>query len=282
MQPILLSISLQIQTLVNAGLRMLFQFKATPCGPCKKLVHSLEKTAGPCPLGEQHYYRCRCPRCAHINASAKKACNEHGCSFGRNIVTRCYMPHGQYTYDLAKDRLRLNPAADYSKTEWQPIDVILLTSVRLPSTDKRPPLKVEGAVVSSHLHAQLAKHTLKRRKGDAKTVMLPTAQRHTAVGTELSGSDPRIRLVKQMLELPVIKSTYPNAVADLHRVIRISDTALKLFFVTGYCHNHKGAHASNRTYFFVIPGRVTQQCYDDDCKGYRNVMTVDTPEGLFY
>ena len=261
---------------------MMFQFKASPCGPCKKLLHSLEKSAGPCPMGEQHYYRCKCPRCMHINTAMRKGCNEHGCSFGRVINTRSYMPNGQYTYDTAKGRLRLNPAADYTKTEWDPLDVILLTSVRLPSTDKRPPLKVKGAVASSHLHAQLTKHSLKRKKGEARTVMLPTAQRHTASGTELSGSDPRIRLVKQMLELPVIKSTYPNAVADLHRVMRISETALKLFFVTGYCHNHRGAHASNRTYFFVIPGRVTQQCYDDDCKGYKNVMLVDTPEGLFY
>lgn len=261
---------------------MIFQFKAAPCGPCKKLVHSLEKSAGPCPLGQQHYYRCHCPRCSHINASMKKGCKEHGCSFSKLINTRCYMPAGQYTYDSAKDRLRLNPAADYSKVEWDPLEMLQLTSVRLPSTDKRPSLKVKGTAATSHLHTQLAKHSAKRRKGDAKTIMLPTAQRQTASGTELSGSDPRIRIIKEMLQLPAIKETYPDAVADLHRVVRISDSAIKLFFVTGYCHNHKGAHASNRTYFFVIPGRVSQHCYDDNCRGYKNIMKVDTPVSLFY
>ena len=93
--------------------------------------------------------------------------------------------------------------------------------------------------------------------------------------------DPRVGLVKQMLQLPAIKGTYPDAVADLHRVSRISDTAIKLFFVTGYCHNHRGAHASNRTYFFVIPGRVTQGCYDENCRGYKNVIKLETPEGMF-
>ena len=261
---------------------MLFQFKASPCGPCKKLVHSLEKSAGPCPMGEQHYYRCKCPRCMHINTAMKQGCNEHGCSFGKNIVTRRYMPHGQYTYDLAKDRLRLNPAADYTKTAWDALEMLQLASVRLPSTDKRPSLRIKGALASSQLHAQLTRHSLKRKKGDPKTIMLPTAQRHTPAGTELSGSDPRVGLVKQMLQLPVIKDTYPDAVADLHRVIRISDTAIKLFFVTGYCHNHRGAHASNRTHFFVIPGRVTQGCYDENCRGYKNVIKLETPEGMFY
>ncbi len=132
--------------------------------------------------------------------------------------------------------------------------------------------------MSRHLEAQLANHSRKRKKGE---IMLPTAQRSTATGTELAGSDPRVALIKQMLQSPVIKSTYPDAVADLRKVIRISETAMKLQFATGYCHNHHGAHTSNRTYFFVIPGRVTQHCYDDDCHGYKNVMQIATPDGLF-
>ena len=263
------------------GLRLLFQFKASPCAPCKKLAHSLEKSAGPCPMGEQFYYRCKCPRCMSINSSMKRGSAEHGCSLGKVIVTRHYTPKGQYTYDLAKDRMRLNPAADYSTVEWDPLDMLLLTSVRLPSTDKRPPLRVKGtAMISSHLQAQLASHNRKRKKGEAKTIMLPTVQ-HGSSGTDIPSSDPRHTMVKDMLELPTVKCTYPTAVADLHRVIRISESAIKLFFVTGYCHNHKGAHASNRTYFFMTRNKITQYCYDQDCRGYKNVMHVSTPDDLF-
>ncbi len=106
---------------------MLFSYKATPCGPCKKLEHSLDKSAGPCPMGEQHYYKCRCPRCTSISAAMKRGITEHGCSFGRIINTRCYLPAGQYTYDLAKASLRLNPAADYSKVKWDPYEMLQLT-----------------------------------------------------------------------------------------------------------------------------------------------------------
>lgn len=154
----------------------------------------------------------------------------------------------------------------------------MLCSVRLPSTDKRPPLRVKGATMSRHLKGQLANHSRKRKKGE---IMLPTAQRSTASDTELADSDPRVALIKQMLQSPVIKSTYPDALSDLHKVIRVSECAMKLQFATGYCHNHQGAHTSNRTYFFVIPGRVTQHCYYDYCYGYKNVMQVDTPNGLF-
>ncbi len=260
---------------------MLFSFKATPCGPCKKLEHVLEKSAGPCPMGEQRYYRCRCPRCSHITAAMKRSSNEHECSLGKCVNTRCYMPAGQYTYNGPKDTLRLNPAADYSHVEWDAYEMLQLTSVRLPSTDKRPSLRVKGAAVSRHLEAQLTNHGRKRKKGDAKTIMLPTAQRATAGGTELAGSDPRLALVKQILDMPAIKTAYPDALSDLRKVIRISESALKLQFATGYCHNHKGPHTSNRTYFFVIPGRVTQHCYDHDCHGYKNVMQIRTPDGLF-
>lgn len=96
--------------------------------PCKKLAHSLEKAAGPCPMGEKQYYRCRCPRCTSMNASMKRGQKEHGCSFGKVVNTRCYMPGGQYTYNLSKDSLRLNPVGDYSVVQWDPLDMLLLTS----------------------------------------------------------------------------------------------------------------------------------------------------------
>jgi len=263
------------------GLRMLFQNKAAPCMPCKKLEHTLEKDAGPCPMGEQHYYRCKCPRCTSINATMRRGQQQHGCSFGKVVNTRQYMPAGQYTYNRSKDSLRLNPAADYSVVQWDPLEMLQLASVRLPSTDKRSALKIKVPTVSRHLESQLASHSRKRKKGDPKTIMLPRAQNSSTCGTELTGTDPRIALVKQMLDLPEIKATYPDAVTDLHRVVRLGESAIKLFFVTGYCHNHKGAHASNRTYFFVAPGRVSQHCYDEDCRGYKNIMKVDTPNGLF-
>ena len=157
----------------------------------------------------------------------------------------------------------------------------MLCRVRLLSTDRRPPLKIKHAAVSKHLESQLANHSRKRKKGDPKTIMLPTAQRGLSGGDELSGTDPRISMIKQLLQTDQIRSVYPDAEADLRKVTRVSDTALKLFFATGYCHNHKGPHTNNRTYFFVIPGRVTQQCYDEDCRGYKNVMQVNTPDALF-
>ena len=107
---------------------MLFQYKASPCVPCKKLTHSLEKEAGPCPLGEQLHYRCRCPRCSSITASVKRSSSEHGCSLGKAVNTRCYLPAGQYTYDQKRNALRLNPAGDYSKVKWDPLEMLLLTS----------------------------------------------------------------------------------------------------------------------------------------------------------
>ena len=88
-------------------------------------------------------------------------------------------------------------------------------------------------------------------------------------------------MLKQLLEMPAIKSNYPDAVPDLSRVLKLKQDTYKLLFVTGYCHNHRGAHASNRTYFLVCPDRVTQYCYDHDCRGYRNVMLIDTPSALF-
>ena len=79
-------------------------------------------------MGEQHYYRCKCPRCLSIATTMKRARNEHGCSFGKTIVTRCYMPHGQFTFNKAKNSLRLNPATDYSKVPWDPLEMLQLTS----------------------------------------------------------------------------------------------------------------------------------------------------------
>ena len=75
-------------------------------------------------MGEQHYNRCKCSRCSSINNAVRKGCNEHGCSFGKVVNTCCYMPHGQYTYDIKKDRLRINPAADYTKTAWDPLEML--------------------------------------------------------------------------------------------------------------------------------------------------------------
>ena len=57
-----------------------------------------------------------------------KASNEHGCSLGKMVNTRHYTPHGQYTFDCAKGSMRLNPAADYAKVAWDPLDMLLLTS----------------------------------------------------------------------------------------------------------------------------------------------------------
>ena len=79
-------------------------------------------------MGEQHYYRCRCPRCSSINAAVKRSSNEHGCSLGKTVNTRRYMPHGQYTYNKKRNTLRLNDAADYTRVKWDPLEMILLTS----------------------------------------------------------------------------------------------------------------------------------------------------------
>ena len=107
---------------------MLFQYKCTPCMACKKEEHSLERNAGPCPMGEQRYYKCKCPRCMSIANAMKRGRNEHGCSFSKIITTRCYMPHGQYTFNRAKNSMRLNPAADYSTVPWDPLAMLQLTS----------------------------------------------------------------------------------------------------------------------------------------------------------
>ena len=111
--------------------------------------------------------------------------------------------------------------------------------------------------------------------------MLPTAQRPSTAGLEIAGSDPRMRMLKELLETPEVKCNYPDAVPDLSRALKLNEDTFKLLFVTGYCHNHRGPHASNRTYFMVGPNRVTQYCYDHDCRGYRNMMQVNTPDGLF-
>lgn len=153
--------------------------------------------------------------------------------------------------------------------------------MRLPSTDHRPSLKIKVASISRNLEKQLANHNRKRKRGDPKTIMLPTAQRSAAAGQEIADSDPRMRMLKELLDMPAIKSNYPDAVPDLSRVLKLKEDMFKLLFVTGYCHNHKGAHASNRTYFLVMPNRVIQYCYDHDCRGYKNVMLIDTPSDLF-
>ena len=153
--------------------------------------------------------------------------------------------------------------------------------MRLPSTDHRPSLKIKVASVSRNLEKQLANHNRKRKRGEPRTVMLPTAQRSSTAGQEIADSDPRMHMLKGLLEVPEIKSIYPDAVPDLSRVLKLNQDTFKLLFVIGYCHNHRGAHASNRTYFLVGPNRVTQYCYDHDCRGYRNIMPVNTPDGLF-
>ncbi|DBA87252.1 hypothetical protein WJX77_001283 [Trebouxia sp. C0004] len=145
------------ETIVDpTGLRLLYQLKCTPCMVCKKEEHALERSAGSCPMGEQRYYiGCKCPRCVSIANAMKRGRNEHGCSFGKNITTRCYMFHGQFTFNKAKNSLRLNPAADYSTVPWDPLEMLQLTSVRLPSTDHRPSLKIKA-----HLYLETWRNSL--------------------------------------------------------------------------------------------------------------------------
>ena len=270
------------------GLRMLFSFKAAVCRDCSKLRRQAER-AEPCARADEAraLYRCPCARCRTIKAALEAARAEHGCSFGKCVSKRCYSPYAGYAFEPATDRLTVTK--DLVASPEPVYEMLLATSVRIfdvhLKAGRAPLTAVRKVALPPALRDELAAEggpvgkRRKRKAGGGGGCARPLG---SGQGDLLDGRDPRHKAVEELLERPEVAEHFPEAAADLQKVVVLGPGRLRASMHLGHCKLAGREHASNNTFMNITPGLVAQGCWDSECRCKPHFeIKVDTPAALF-